>query len=330
MCKVSVIVPTYNHGHFIPDCLNSLLSQTFQDFEVIVVDDASTDNTTEVIVHYKKKFEKKLVYVRLEKRVGRGGIRNYGLKYAKGEYIAFLDSDDVYSPEKLRLQAEYLNKHRYVGAVSCQYYKVNHALQDLVLVAYTGSPYEILFGQHYTNIVGLPTALMIRREIIEQIGSFDERIIRGQDTDMAIRIFKACKVDLIPTPLFLYRIHNTNTFSPNSLRERTISNLVLFKKIINSEEGARKKLARKFAFICLRSHIFAVREKMYLYSIKVWLLYLWKLNFKLPILKWVILGFKIGLGYRFTQFIKKMLKAILKASSNIKRCPRKTGQGQKR
>ena len=93
MPKVSVIVPFYNVEGYIEKCLDTLVNQTLEDIEIIIVNDGSTDNSKEIIEKYKKQYNDKIIY--LEKQ--NGGLsdaRNYGIPYAKGEYIAFLDSDD--------------------------------------------------------------------------------------------------------------------------------------------------------------------------------------------------------------------------------------------
>ena len=92
--KVTVVIPTYNRAHLIKDAVESVLNQTYQDFELIVIDDGSTDNTREVLAVYKDK----LTYIYQENQ-GRSSARNHGIELAQGEYIAFLDSDDVWFPD---------------------------------------------------------------------------------------------------------------------------------------------------------------------------------------------------------------------------------------
>ena len=103
--KVSVIIPTYNRAHLVSEAINSVLNQTYQDFEIIVVDDGSTDETCEKLRPYQDKI--KYVYV---KNGGAAYARNVGMKIARGKYIAFLDSDDLYYPYKIELQADFLDR----------------------------------------------------------------------------------------------------------------------------------------------------------------------------------------------------------------------------
>ena len=95
---VSVIIPTYNRAHLVGRAIKSVLNQTYRDFEIIVVDDGSTDNTKDIIKEFQKK-DKRIKYIPYEKNKGGSAARNTGIKAAKGEYIAFLDSDDEWAYE---------------------------------------------------------------------------------------------------------------------------------------------------------------------------------------------------------------------------------------
>src|SRR5215831_9468158 len=109
---VSVVIPTYNNARFLPEALDSLLGQTYRDFELIVVDDGSTDDTLEVLKPYRHLIR----YVRKENG-GPASARNLGIRHASGELIAFQDADDIWLPDKLQLQVDYLREHPEVGLV---------------------------------------------------------------------------------------------------------------------------------------------------------------------------------------------------------------------
>ena len=112
MPVVSVIIPTYNHAMYIERTLESVFQQTYKNYEIIVIDDGSTDNTQEVI----KSYENKITYICKENE-GTAKSRNLGLKIAKGKYVAFLDSDDLWMPQKLELQVTLLDKNIDIGLV---------------------------------------------------------------------------------------------------------------------------------------------------------------------------------------------------------------------
>ena len=112
MPEISVIVPTYNYAHFIGDCLDSIFAQTYKDFEVIVIDDGSTDDTARVLEKYKGEIR----YIYQENK-GLPAARNTGIKAAQGEYLAFLDSDDLWLPEKLGEQVLFLRNEADMGII---------------------------------------------------------------------------------------------------------------------------------------------------------------------------------------------------------------------
>ena len=280
-----------------------------KDFEIIVIDDASTDNTPDVIERYKKIFGHRLIYKRLRKNVGRGMVRNFGLQVASGKYITFLDADDAYCPDKIEIQSKHLDQNTNVGGVTCRYYLVNSFLAESILNSDLPSGFEILFGKSYSAFEETTGSLMVRRDIMNRVGYFDDKICRGQDTDMAVRIARISKIDFINRPLWLYRQHETNSNSMKGLRERTISNIILYKKIITSEDDSRKDLARKFSFSRLDWHIYRLREQRYFEPIIVWFLYLYEFNINLPLMKWFVVGLKTVLGNRLTQFIKRIILA---------------------
>ena len=116
MPQVSVIIPTYNRAHLLSRAIKSVLNQTFQDFEIIIVDDASTDDTDKLVVSF---HDSRVRYIQHEKNHGGGAVRNSAIKQAQGDYIAFLDSDDEWLPEKLEKQMKLFNgTSKKVGLVS--------------------------------------------------------------------------------------------------------------------------------------------------------------------------------------------------------------------
>jgi glycosyltransferase involved in cell wall biosynthesis len=205
---VSVILPTYNRGHFIAEAVESVLSQSFTDFEIIVVDDGSSDNTAEVMQGIA---DPRVIYLR-QANQGRSNARNHALSRARGRYIAFLDSDDLFMPGKLAMQVEYLDAHAGTGMV----YTSAHCID------YSGNPLAENYrasvsGWIYTSIaffrpvtITLPT-VMARRELFEKAGGFDENMHRFEDTDMWRRISKLARIDAMPAFTCLLRTHTENS-----------------------------------------------------------------------------------------------------------------------
>ena len=114
MPKVSVVIPTYQHAHFVAQAISSVLSQTYCDLEVIVVDDGSTDDTQEIVAG----FGEQIRVVQHEKNSGLSAARNTGIQLSRGEYVAFLDADDIWLPEKLEKQIPLFERDESVGLVS--------------------------------------------------------------------------------------------------------------------------------------------------------------------------------------------------------------------
>ncbi len=205
---VSVIIPTFNREKFIGAAIQSILEQTFQDFEIIVVDDGSTDGTAEVVKSYPTD---KLRYI-YQKNCGRSNARNLALHLAKGRYIAFLDSDDLYLPGKLELQVSYMEEHPEVGMIYTSAYcmdengnPINHYYEAQA----SGKIYnQIAFFVPVT--ITLPT-VMARREVFDEIGGFDEDMERFEDTDMWRRISRRFFIGAISEPTCKLRTHSDNS-----------------------------------------------------------------------------------------------------------------------
>ena len=114
--KISVIMPTYNSESFLRESIDSILNQTFKDFELIVIDDCSTDSSLKIIKEYKRK-DNRIFFLKNDKNLGHNKTRNKGLKIAKGKYIAILDSDDISLEKRLEIQYAYLEKNPHIFLV---------------------------------------------------------------------------------------------------------------------------------------------------------------------------------------------------------------------
>ncbi|MEW6053681.1 MAG: glycosyltransferase [Nitrospirota bacterium] len=223
MPKVSVIIPTYNRADFLYSAISSVLAQTFQDFEIIVVDDASTDATRDITEGFK---EKRLIYVNHKKNKGEAFSRNSGVMQAKGIYIAFLDDDDEWSPEKLSKQVDLLdNAADNVGLVYTGYSVIEKNSQNVLsikLPSNKGVVYEDIIRR---NFIGTPSTVLIRRACIEKVGLFDEDIAYGLDHDMWIRIAQFFHFDYIGESLVRYNVHLNRITNNTPLRAKGIEDL---------------------------------------------------------------------------------------------------------
>jgi GT2 family glycosyltransferase len=206
MRKVSVIIPTYNGERYIKQAVDSVLGQTYGDFEIIVVDDGSTDNTAERL----RLYGDRITYLYQENRK-LPAARNTGIRAARGEYLAFLDSDDLFLPHKLAAQARYLDERPDVGLVASGHQYVDEAGQLLQESRpWIGRPAitleSILFG-------GLAPvhAVLLRRDWFDRVGGFDEQFAYCEDMDLWYRLALAgCPMVWEPAVVCQYRLHANN------------------------------------------------------------------------------------------------------------------------
>src|SRR5437867_1657728 len=206
--RVSVVIPVYNGERYLGETIQSVLDQTYRHFEVIVVDDGSTDGSAAVA----KRFGEAVRYVSRPN----GGVckaRNTGMAAARGSYLAFLDQDDLWLPEKLAVQVAYLESHREVGAVYCQCGVIGKAKRGSTL--YYAGPVK-------NDVVGimkgpylLMTATMFRTELLRKIGGFDEAFGGAgyEDGDLTLRLHEVSQTAYLPTTLARYRVHSTNSMN---------------------------------------------------------------------------------------------------------------------
>jgi len=242
---VSVIVPTYNRAHLVGRAIQRILNQTYQDFEIIIVDDGSTDNIDDIIKEFQKK-EKRIKYIRHEKNRGGSAARNTGIKAVRGEYIAFLDSDDEWLPEKLKRQIEVFKNALseicvvYTGFV----YKdeLNRDTSKQFVPKKRGWIYEdILAG----NCVGTTSTVLIKRKYFEKAGLFDENLPSCQDWEMWIRIAKEYQFDFIKDLLVIYHVHE-NRISTNL--EAIIKGITIVINKFSGELISRRKIYSQHRF----------------------------------------------------------------------------------
>ncbi len=214
---VSVVLPAYNRETLVRRAIESVLTQTFGDFELIVVDDTSTDDTYKVIETYSN--DTRITICRNESNVGPGASRNRGIRMSKAPYVAFMDSDDRWLPEKLARQVEAIEQHPgcdvcycgalYYAAEQCYYLPITGTMKS-----YAGDlSREILFGNPTT-----PQTLLVRRELLAKVGLFDETLEINEDWDLAIRLAQATEFAFVAEPLaIIYR--TPNSVSSNRLKD---------------------------------------------------------------------------------------------------------------
>ncbi|MBO9998473.1 MAG: glycosyltransferase family 2 protein [Cyanobacteria bacterium SID2] len=202
---VSIIIPSYNRATLISRAIQSVLDQTFTDWELIVIDDASQDNTEEVVRGFG---DPRIHYIRHERNAGECGTRNTGLAAAKGHSIAFLDSDDWWLPEKLEKQVRRFEElPPQVGAIYTWLSAVNPQgqVKNLRQPTLQGSIYGDLL---YANFVGTPSTVIVRRECLDKGARFDTSLRCCGDWDMWLQIARDYDFEVIREPLVQYLDHD--------------------------------------------------------------------------------------------------------------------------
>lgn len=206
MPKVSVVVPSYNRGEYISETIESILAQTFTDFELIFIDDGSTDDSAAIVQAFIDK-DPRVKYFK-QKNSERAVARSYGMSLAEGEYICLVDSDDIWYSHKLAKQIivmdadpELVCSYAAVDRIDMQSNPVKPAKRQLE--GYSGNIYEELLKRNFIPSV----TPMIRKKYIEMIGAQNTEFIPYEDWDFWLRLARIGKFEHIAEPLGCYRLH---------------------------------------------------------------------------------------------------------------------------
>ncbi|MDY6843846.1 MAG: glycosyltransferase [Thermodesulfobacteriota bacterium] len=196
--KVSVIIPTYNRAYFLPEVIESVLSQTYPSFELLVVDDGSTDTTSLVVQKYKQ-----VQYI-YQLQSGVSAARNNGILRAQGDFLTFLDSDDLWNKEKLKYQVEFFatNPSSYICYTDEIWLKSGKRINQ-------GKKHKKFSGDIFEKTLKLciisPSSVMMKRELFRYVGYFDEELLVCEDYDLWIRVASKFPIHFIDKPLIVKR-----------------------------------------------------------------------------------------------------------------------------
>jgi glycosyltransferase involved in cell wall biosynthesis len=215
MSLISVVIPAYKRDRVIERAIRSIFGQTYQDFEILVVDDGSKDNT-ELVVASLAKEDSRIRYICHDRNRGAQAARNTGVKAARGEWITFLDSDDYFTPNSLETRM-LVARREGVKVVNSKCLVLK---KDESTTAY-GTPQlnGYLYRNLLTNYGPLFSGLLIAKETLEQIGYLDEQIISYQDWDTVIRLAKHYPFGFVAEPTFIYDCRGDDSISKNAMRE---------------------------------------------------------------------------------------------------------------
>jgi glycosyltransferase involved in cell wall biosynthesis len=205
--RVSILLPTYNRASYLPETIASALAQTFQDFELVIVDDGSTDNTAELVQAID---DPRIKYIRQE-NCGVSGALNTALRAARGEFVAMLGSDDVWLPQQLRVLVPILDSGPKLGLVSARARAMNEKGELLhpILGTSLKFPGDALSSMLYSDSI-CAVACLIRRSFIERVGGFDEGLVANEDWDLWIRMAETSQFAYHDEILAYYRMHDAS------------------------------------------------------------------------------------------------------------------------
>jgi len=263
---ISVIIPAYNCSRLIPNAIESVLGQTYNNLECIVVDDGSVDNTAEIILNYKDKI--KYIY---QNNGGVSKARNTGIKNSIGEYIAFLDADDVWNKNKLEIQMKVINDCKNINMIFSSFkntknnkvvenksYKdtfnffkeYNYEMENIfdcrsclkyennVIEYYYGNIYRYLFLGNFI----LPSSVLIKKVSLNEVGLLNEEYKVAEETEFFLRYSKVNIVGFVKYPLLNYEIPESGNLSGEKNREKLMKNALKIQidSIIANQECYQK------------------------------------------------------------------------------------------
>jgi glycosyltransferase involved in cell wall biosynthesis len=202
MRTVSVIIPTHNLAASVGKAIESALAQTHTDLEIVVVDDGSTDDTEKVVSHYRTR----ILYLKQERR-GVAAARNRGIRISRGEYIAFLDADDLWLPEKLEEQVPYLDQNPETSLVCSDWSLISDqgSVEPSVLANRNHIGTGYVFRQIVKSSFILTSTVVARRSCLEEAGLFDESFPTAEDLDLWLKISHSHNIALVRKPLVIKR-----------------------------------------------------------------------------------------------------------------------------
>jgi len=241
--KVSVCIASYNHAQYLPECLDSILAQTYQDLEIIIVDDGSTDGSHQILLDYQRRFPDKIHYDRHPGHINRGIsiTGNLVIRRTRGEYLAWIGSDDVWCPDKLEHQVALLDNDPNLGLVYSPVHFIDGSGQKLpglfgVDISRDPDPVARMLDQCHVPAM----AAVIRRECVENGELFDESLIYS-DWELWVRILAHWRLGFVDRPLAMYRVHSHNASignKPQTDLQRVLAVMTALRQKATSIGGA--------------------------------------------------------------------------------------------
>lgn len=207
MATVDIIIPAYNAAHFLPKALDSVIAQTFSDWRILLIDDGSQDRTAEVVAPYRERLGDRLLYVH-KQNGGLAAARNTAIQHATAEFLALLDADDIWLPNRLEAAVRRFQGHPEIGIVYGFVTRIDQDGRLLDTFATRNAHAEGHVARYiYQRTLDLPCpTITFRRVCVEQVGGFDESMRATEDRDLWLRIAQKFEVALVPEIVAYYRV----------------------------------------------------------------------------------------------------------------------------
>ena len=262
---ISIVIQTFNREHLILDAIETCVLQTYRPLEIVVVDDGSTDRTVEFVQNWSNGSSHKDVTLKIIKQENKGGnvARNNGIKNATGEFIAFLDSDDIWNTTKLEKQYEFIIQANTIGGVYCGLRQVEVESGKVISDNKRNYTEGFILSHLLIKDVTAPTsAFLIRKKVFEAVGGFDKTLKARQDWDMWIRISEKYEIRAIHENLMDLRQHKGLRTASNPQKEieaykkiREKYQHLLIKQPINIQKEAKANFYKRLGRVHFHHNI---------------------------------------------------------------------------
>ncbi|MFN0140822.1 MAG: glycosyltransferase family 2 protein [Pyrinomonadaceae bacterium] len=237
---VSVIIPNYNYANYVCEAINSALDQTYENLEIIVVDDGSADNSAEIFKGYGDK-----ITTIFQQNAGVSAARNNGVKHSSGEYVAFLDADDFWLPQKIEKQVNLFESEKDLGLVHVGVEEIdaNGNMLRTRLDGMSGAVSREFLLFERSVVLGGGSGFALPRRIFDEVGGFDLDLQTSADWDLFFRVSRAYNIGFVPDVLLKYRIHGSNMHGNIKRMEREM--LYGFEKAFADKSADIQRIKRK-------------------------------------------------------------------------------------
>jgi glycosyltransferase involved in cell wall biosynthesis len=296
---VSIVIPTHNRSGLLKNAVESALAQTYDNIEIIIVDDLSSDNTEQVV---NELLNGKILYIKNETSLGGAGARNKGIENSKGEFIAFLDDDDIWYPDKIKLQVNKISENDDNILCTCGL-RVVYSSTGLDYFNFPKIKDVTLEKMLLNNLVGITSTVLVRKSSLDTAGNFDSRLPAREEYDLWIRLSECGKFTSVNKPLLDYNIHTNRAQISANIDKFIKGNRIIHEKYADKYAAMAPKMIKTLlANNYFQYSTIAINNYDRIKAVK----FIWKsltTDFKPGK---IVLLFVYLLGFRFYVLVKKI------------------------